>query len=296
MEGRSLRVAVTGGSGRIGSVVIAQLLERGHQVINLDRRQAEQPRARFVYVDLRNRGALQPVLEQVDVVCHLGEIPTAHGPFSPEEIYAHNTAVGSTVLQTAADLGLKRVIYTSTCQVYGAWGHGPQVKPPRSLPMDETLPVNPQNVYALSKVANETYARLLAEQKGLSVAAFRFPWVVTEMPNERWYRMLDNASGPLEGMGTYVHVNDAAKAFALAVENLRPGFEAYHFTADDVWTPVPLRARLLATQPDFPALPVDWPDYKSPVICDKAKAHFGWQPTFGIREGFERWKAEQAAR
>jgi len=289
----TVRVAVTGGSGKIGSAVIEQLLELGHQVINIDKRQADPVRARFVYADLRHREVLQPTFEQVDVVCHLGEIPHAGGPLPPEEIFAHNTAVGSTVLQTAADLGLKRVIYTSSCQVYGCWGHRPQIKPPPSLPMDETMPVNPQNVYALAKVACEEYARQLAQQKGLAVSVFRFPWVVMEAPDERWYRMLEHSTGPMEGMGTYLHISDAARAYVQAIEQAPEGFEVYHLTAEDVWSAVPLRERMLRTQPDFPPLPMDWPDYRSPVLCDKAKAHFGWKPTFGVRQGYERWKASR---
>jgi nucleoside-diphosphate-sugar epimerase len=96
-------------------------------------------------------------------------------------------------------------------------------------------------------------------------------------------------------MGTYLHVSDAARAYVLAIEQAtekaRGRFEVYHFTAADVWTATPLRARLLQTQPDFPPLPVDWPDYKSPVLCDKARSHFGWEPAFRMREGYERWKA-----
>ena len=46
-----MRVAVTGGSGRIGSEVIKELIARGHEPINIDRRQADKPLARFVYAN-----------------------------------------------------------------------------------------------------------------------------------------------------------------------------------------------------------------------------------------------------
>jgi nucleoside-diphosphate-sugar epimerase len=174
--------------------------------------------------------------------------------------------------------------------VYGCWGHGPHVVPPRVLPMDETMRVNPQNVYALSKVANEEYARVVAEQKNLPVSVLRFPWVVMEQPSENWYRGMERSTGPLEGLGTYLHAEDAAQALERAMESDRRGFQVYHFTADDVFSATPLRERLLRTQPDYPPLPVDWPDYRSPVICDKAKGDLGWKPAFRVRDGFERWK------
>src|SRR4051812_27967356 len=110
-----MRIAVTGGSGRIGAYVVRELLSRGHEVINLDRRAAKDPAngARFVVIDLARRELVQPIFEQVEAVCHLGEIPSVNAGVSPEEVYAQNTRAGAVVLQTAADLKLKRVIYTS---------------------------------------------------------------------------------------------------------------------------------------------------------------------------------------
>src|SRR5687767_269958 len=107
---RAVRIAVTGGSGRIGAFVVKELLARGHEVINIDRKQAAHPLTRLVYADLTRREQVQPIFEQVEAVCHLGEIPSVHGSRSPEEVIAHNVQAGTVVLQTAADLRLKRVI------------------------------------------------------------------------------------------------------------------------------------------------------------------------------------------
>src|SRR6185436_4961681 len=103
------------------------------------------------------------------------EIPNVGGSISPEDVFSHNTQAGSVVLQTAADLKLKRMIYTSTAQVYGCWGYG--LVPPVRLPFDETHPLRPQNAYSLGKAAKEWYAQMVSKQSGLSIAIFRFPWV-----------------------------------------------------------------------------------------------------------------------
>src|SRR5205823_15132505 len=122
LQSRPMRVAVTGGSGRIGSFVVKELIGRGHEVINIDRRQpAQAGGARFVFAHLGQREQVQPVLEQVEAVCHLGEIPSVNAGSSPEYVFAENVRAGSVVMQTAADLKLRRVIYTSSCQVYGMW-------------------------------------------------------------------------------------------------------------------------------------------------------------------------------
>jgi nucleoside-diphosphate-sugar epimerase len=277
-----LRVAVTGGSGNIGRAVIKQLVARGHQPVNLDRMQSREPLVRMVYVDLTRRDQVQPALEQVDAVCHLGEIP---GPMRqpPEYLYAHNTQSGSVVLQSAADLKLKRVIYTSSCQVYGYFG-GP-VCPPASVPMDETAPLRPQNTYGLAKVANEGYAKILADHRGLSVAIFRFPAVWDWKPDptdDRHLNWLERATGPVDEFGAYLHVDDAARAYVLALENPRPGCEAYHFTAKEVISGAPLPARWSKHHPTYPQFPADWPPFKSPLLLDKAKAHFGWEPEYNL--------------
>jgi nucleoside-diphosphate-sugar epimerase len=277
-----MRVAVTGGSGRVGSVLIRHLLERGYSVINLDRRQASEPLARFVYVDLRLREQVQAALEQVDAVCHLGEIPNANVSLSPDEVYWHNTRCGSVVMQSAADLKLQRVLYTSSCQVYGFWaGRGPEKAKPLHLPMDETHLVNPQNVYALSKACNEQYAKLMATTHGLSIASIRLPWVMNHVPLDdlSW---IDKHRGDSDGLGTYLHGDDAARAFVAALENPRPGYEVYHFSATDVISGIPLRQRLAQSSPDFPPLPEDWAPFRSPVLTHKAREHLGWEPQFAI--------------
>jgi UDP-glucose 4-epimerase len=251
-------------------------------VINLDRRQASVPAARFVYADLRQREQVQPMLERVDAVCHLGEIPSVHAGISPEQVLYRNVQAGSVVLQTAADLRVKRVIYTSSAQVYGMWD-GTSTKPQR-LPFDETHPLYPHNAYALGKATNELYCRLMAEMHGLSVAAFRLPWVAAEDYSEKQVQALKESPTATDGFATYCHVTDVARAFALAVEKPRPGFEAYHFSAAEIFSFHPLRERLAMHHPTFPPLPADWPDFKSPLVTAKAREHFGWEPQWNFLE------------
>jgi nucleoside-diphosphate-sugar epimerase len=280
------RVAVTGGSGRVGEHIVKILLDHGHQVINVDRRQAEKPLTKMVYCDLRQRELLQPVLDQVEAVIHLAEIPHMSAPYSPDYIFAHNIAATSCVLQTAADLGLERVIYTSSCQIYGMWG-GQGVRP-EALPMDEKHPVKPRQAYAMSKLANEQYAAMVAELHGLSVAAFRLPGVITWWPTAEQMKKGQGYAwrfrGKLEEFGTYVHAEDVATAYLAALERPKQGFEVYHLSAREVMSPAPLRQQLKIDYPDWPELPPDWPAFKSPMICDKAKAHLDWDPTWNMLE------------
>lgn len=288
----TLRVAVTGGSGMIGREVVRQLAERGHRVMNIDRRAPQakiKSPARFCYADLSKREQVQPLLEQVDAVCHLGEIPNPHvSAYASEEIYFTNTRIGSTVMQTAADLGLRRLIYTSSCQAYGLWER--DRVPPLRLPFDETHPLQPRNVYALSKAANESFARYIAELRGLSVAIFRFPSVMSEQASDDWlFWMTRHGGGKIDGFSTFVHVTDLARAYVLAVENPRPGCEAYHFSATEVLaTNMPLRERLIQDYPEYPRLPEDWPAFKSPMLLGKAREHLGWEPAWNFLDQYRK--------
>lgn len=287
-----MRVAVTGGSGRIGSFVVRELIARGHDVVNLDRTPPKVEAGRFVLTDLTQRDAVRPLLEQVDVVCHLGEIPNVSVGPTPDAVYAHNTRAGAVVMQTAADVGIKRLIYTSSCQVYGFWG-GTATKPV-ALPMDETHPVYPHNAYSLSKVANEGYARILARQNGMSIAAFRFPWVMAEEFGEAMVEKLRPRPAQTDGCATYVHATDVARGYALALERLRPGFEAYHFSAKEILSLWPLQQRLREHHPDFPPLPPNWPAFQSPVITDKLRDHFGWEAMWNFLDFYRARYGEPA--
>ena len=62
---------------------------------------------------------------------------------------------------------------------------------PLALPVDESHPRNPRNGYGLAKCANEDYARMCSEVRGLSVAVFRLPWVMTHDPSEEWFAWAD---------------------------------------------------------------------------------------------------------
>ena len=288
-----LKVVVTGGSGRIGSAVIRELVARGHAVTNIDRRAPHEPTpgVRFVYCDIRRREQVQPVLDGADAVAHLAEIPHSHAPYSGDEIFSHNVQAGSVVMQTAADLRLRHCIYTSSMQVYGHWGPPPQPAP-RFLPMDETHPVQPTNVYSLSKVANETFAKLMADQHNLSVSVVRLPGTWGGDFNERWMRWMsaDKDDGPVHELQTYVHATDVAVAYAEMVERAHPGCETYHLTAADVVSLVPLTERIRKHNPGLPPLPADWPPFRSPVLTTKARDKLGWEPRWSFLDQYAKWK------
>jgi nucleoside-diphosphate-sugar epimerase len=274
------RVAVTGGSGNVGRAVVAELVARGLSVLSLDRRAPAEPLSPFIVIDLRDRAAVQRALSQVDAVCHLGEYPNLCG-LPPEEVFAHNTAVASTVFQTAADLRLARVVYASSIQYYGFCGSASAV--PRLLPLDESHPPQPQQAYALSKVANESYAALVAMRDGLSIVALRLPWMSDwRLDGSADLSFLDQPTRTLFELGTYLHVRDGATAFAAALLAPRPGFEAYNVMAEGVLSNRPVAEVLREAHPTYPPLPADWPAFRCPYLDARFRSRFGWSPQVDV--------------
>jgi len=281
---QSLRIVVTGGSGRVGTRLLEVLIARGHQPIDLDQNSPKDRVAPYVQMDLRERTSLEPIFDKADAVVHLGEIPDLQHDMQPDKQFSHNCAVGARVLQTAADMKVRRFVYASSCQVYGLWGPGfERVSPPATLPMDESAPLQPQNSYALAKIAVESYAKLLATQKpDFSIAVVRFPWVWDNRDVQNAKAQMPEMLHLREGMNTYLHLDDAASALALALESDRQGFEVYHAVAEDVWSARPIRELLKDHFGEKTGLPSDWSDFRSPVDTDKIRQHFGWSPRFKV--------------
>lgn len=274
------RVAVTGASGNVGRAVARELIARGLSVINLDRRPSDDPAIPSLLIDLCERSAVERALTGVDAVCHLGEIPNMCG-LPPAQVFGENTAAGANVFQAAADLKLERVVYASSIQYYGFCGSASAV--PQYLPLDESHPPQPQQAYALSKVANESYARLVAEHQGLLLAAIRLPWMSSwRLDGSEDLSWLDRPTVNAWELGTYLHVRDGATAFAAALLSPRPGFEAYNVVAPNALTNRPLAEVLREAHPDYPALPPDWPALRCPYSDAKFRSHFTWSPTVDI--------------
>ena len=146
-----MNVLVTGGAGYIGSHAVKQLVEAGHRVVAIDNlfrghRQAVHAQATFHKVDLADTPALVDVLRQHEVECvmhfaalaYVGESVT-----DPLSYYENNTAGAISLLWAMHQVGVKRLVFSSTCATYGE---------PETTPLVETMPQEPINPYGRSKL------------------------------------------------------------------------------------------------------------------------------------------------
>lgn len=279
------RIVVTGAGGGIGSALATRLAKAGYDVLGLDRKPPRSRSFAWHYAELTDRDAVMRLLEGAAAVAHLGEIPNMWGPFSPDEIFATNTRVASTVFQAAVFQGATRIVYASSAQMYGCWGD--HRVPPLHLPLDEDHPAQPQSAYGLSKVANEGYLAMVARQEpALAAAAFRIPGVVGTWAS--WPQYVERMRAHTDdgdGLGTYIQLDDLCEAFQLALERVRPGFRAYNVLADDTHNLTPVQEHLAAVWP-LVRLPEGHGPFQTWASNERIKRELGWSPRHSVQRSW----------
>ncbi len=165
---------VVGGAGYIGSVTAALLAEQGWTVTVLDdlstgHQAAIPPNARWLNVDIRDRKALLHAVEQVRPDCTLHfAARTLVGESFPKASEYFDVNVGGTtaLLHTLIQCGFPRIVFSSSCTVYGE---------PDNLPIDEEAPVKPAvSPYGQTKQMNESSLAWLNKHNGLSYCSLRY--------------------------------------------------------------------------------------------------------------------------
>jgi nucleoside-diphosphate-sugar epimerase len=178
---RKSKILVTGGAGFIGSHIVEGLLELGREVRVLDNFATGKkenleglgggkwyPGKDFELVegDIRDLDKVQRAMEGVDMVTHqaaLGSVPRSVE--DPVGSHGVNAQGALNVFVAARQAGIKRVVYASSSAVYGD---------SEILPKREGQEGNPLSPYALTKVINEQYARLMIDLYGIETIGLRY--------------------------------------------------------------------------------------------------------------------------
>jgi UDP-glucose 4-epimerase len=167
---------ITGGAGFIGSNIAKELLARGEQVRVLDnfstgRREniegfKNNPNFELIEGDLRDLEIVKKACDGVDFILHQGALPSVPRSIKdPVGVNGVNTLGTLNILETAKDLGVKRVVFASSSSIYG---NNP------TLPKHEEMSVSPLSPYALTKYAGERYCQLYHQLYGLETVALRY--------------------------------------------------------------------------------------------------------------------------
>jgi UDP-glucose 4-epimerase len=167
------RILVTGGAGYIGSVVVSQLLERGHQVVVLDdlshgHRAALPNAAKLIVGDIADRGVLERAFSEYppQAVMHFAAfIEAGESMQRPEKYFRNNTSNTLTLLEVLVAHNVKRFVFSSTAALYGT---------PEKTPIEEDAPLHPTNAYGESKLLVEQMLEWLHRIHGLRYSSLRY--------------------------------------------------------------------------------------------------------------------------
>ncbi len=241
-------VLVIGGAGYIGSHTARALKRAGHEVIMFDNLSTgyESLAHGFELIrgDVLDQATLARVLSRADAIMHfaahayVGESVT-----NPKKYFHNNVEGGLSLLNAALDAGVKKIIFSSTCAVYGE---------PAKVPIEENTPRQPVNPYGVSKMFFEQALEAYDRAYGFRYASLRYfnaagadeSGEIGELHDPETH-LIPLALGAAAGQapelrvfgsdyptpdGTcirdYIHVNDLASAHLKALEYLAAGNES----------------------------------------------------------------------
>jgi len=305
-------VLVIGGAGYIGSHTARALRRAGHEVIIFDNLSTgyELLATGFELVkgDVLDKSALAKALSRSDAIMHfaahayVGESVT-----NPRKYFHNNVEGGLSLLNAAVDAGVSKIIFSSTCAVYGV---------PAKVPIEENIPRQPVNPYGVSKLFFEQALEAYDRAYGFRYASLRYfnasgadeSGEIGELHDPETHLIplaLRAAAGvgpALQVFGSdyptrdgtcvrdYIHVNDLASAHVRALEHLAAGKESF---AVNVGTGAGASVREVISAVEkvtgkavphtlVPRRPGDPPA----LVANPAKAHslLNWKATRGLDE------------
>ena len=219
-------IVVTGAAGRLGRRVVQLLSEQGKDVLATDQSEADGLPAEFVRCNLTDAKAVGDVLKGAEAVVHMGAIP---GPLraEPRDIFENNAASDFNVFMSAAELGLRRVVYSSSAFGMG-WAHDGNAFVPHYLPLDEEHPMMPFEPYGLSKQVGEDIGRMVARNSDTTVVSLRFTNVALPEVQAEFPWPAPTPEKPLTlVMWAYADARDVASAHVLALDAEIEEYEAF---------------------------------------------------------------------
>jgi UDP-glucose 4-epimerase len=245
-----MSILVTGGAGYIGSHAVRLLRERGRDVVVIDTMEFGHASALgdtpLIRADIADHQTVAEVIRDydVDAVMHFAAYKAAGESMErPGRYFDNNVAGGAALLETLAELGVMRMIFSSSCAVYGT---------PEVLPVSEGSPIRPESPYGESKAIVERMMSWYDRCLGLRSVSLRYfnaagawldgsigeDWTVTLNLVPLIMKTALGRRGALQIFGTdyptpdgtairdYVHVIDLAEAHLNALELLENGGES----------------------------------------------------------------------
>jgi nucleoside-diphosphate-sugar epimerase len=232
MMATSSHILITGGAGYIGSLLTGTLLYSGHRVTVIDdllfggdslMGYLTHPQFRFVKANVCEEKTLPPLFEGVDYVVHLAAIVgfPACQQVGPQVAWRYNLEGTKNVFHSAEAQGVKRMVLSSTYSNYGIAEDG--------KPVTEESPLNPQSLYAETKIAAEQFLLGAGKSSRCAPVLFRFATLFGLSPRTRFDLIINQFV--LEAIQkrkliiyqknynrSFVHIRDIIRAIMLVLD------------------------------------------------------------------------------
>lgn len=298
---------VTGAAGFLGSALANRLAREGHQVRGLDDlsagdRDRLSPDVLFTRGDVTDRPKLWTLLQDIDCVYHLAaKVSVPESVLYPREYNIINVGGTVSVMEAMRDVGVKRVVLTSSGAVYGDQ---------QGQPLSENTAPDPHSPYAVSKLAAEYYVRTIGSLWGIETVSLRVfnaygphqPLPAAHPPVIPHFLHQASRGGTLviHGKGDqtrdFVFIDDVVEALVAAAT--APGIDRQVFNVGS-GQETNLRSLARAVMETLNAK-ADWINKEdqdpgpSRMCADlrRAKSALGYKPHFTLREGLKRMVEE----
>jgi UDP-glucose 4-epimerase len=315
-----MKILVVGGAGYIGSVCAELLLDGAHEVAVFDNlteghRRAVDDRAAFIEGDLSDREKIEAALSSThpEAVMHFAaNALVGESMRDPSKYFRNNVASGLNLLDAMVATGVQRLVFSSTCAIFGL---------PERVPIDETSPPRPINPYGESKLAFEKILRWYDQIYGLRFVSLRYFNAAGASANFGEDHRVETHLIPsvlqvalgqkphVEIYGTdyetpdgtcirdYIHILDLAQAHILALNS--PKSEFYNLGTgggSSVREVIDAARKVTGAKIEIverPRRPGDPPRFIA--ASEKIKRELGWEPRFQSLEAIleSAWKWHQ---
>lgn len=226
-----MKILVTGGAGFIGSHIVDEYIENGHDVVVLDNMKYGNieninNKAKLYKLDIRDK-SIDKIFEKekFDVVCHhAAQISVSNSISDPIEDADININGTLNILECCRRNSVKKIIYPASAAIFGE---------PKYLPVDENHPLDMQCGYGVSKHTVEHYLEVYSKLYGLKYTVFRYANVYGPRQSSKGEggvvaifseKFLEKEIPVIYGDGNqtrdFVYVKDVAKANLIALKSL----------------------------------------------------------------------------
>lgn len=292
-----MRIVITGGSGFIGTDLSRVLIEN-HEVSAFDFNRPVLERVQFLKGDINNFNNVNQSIKNCDIVIHLaaalGVVNTETNPINTMDT---NTFGTRNVLEACRLNDVKKIIFSSSSEVYGE---------PLKVPIEETdrsIPITP---YGVSKLAAEEYIKSYSKTYGLRYTLFRLFNVYGENQGNQWVmpefvsKAIKDENIIIHGDGSQIrafcHVSDVSRAFSSVIEK----GDGELFNIGNNKEPISIKElayeiiSIANSKSSVSFLPFEKSNRKRTEILkripniDKARKMLGYEPQVPLKDGISR--------